>query len=77
MKSIDVGTKLQWSSGAGVLVGTVESIRLALNAADEMCAWIMVGKVSNLTEGKTYREDYRIQLNGTDGYMKMMKFVTL
>jgi len=74
MKPIQVGVKIEWTSAAGVLTGTVDSIRLALNAAQEMCAWIIVSKIKNLTENETYKDDYRVQLNGTDGNMKMLKF---
>lgn len=70
---ISVGSKVEWSSAAGVLTGTVKSIRIDLNGAGEMIPWVVVDRITNLTENKTLRQDYSIMLCGTHGYMVMMK----
>ena len=61
---IRIGTKLNWNSAAGNLTGVVTNIFIALNAADEMVAWI---SLKNLDEkfGTT-------TLCGTDNNLKML-----
>lgn len=41
------GDKVQWNSAAGVLVGTVQCIRIGKNALDKMIPWLQISDVSN------------------------------
>lgn len=66
---IEIGNKIRWTSRAGVLTGVVKSIKLDMNAAREVCPWIIVEDVENWV-GMTQPN---VMLNGNDGYLKMMK----
>lgn len=66
---IEVGTKIRWTSRAGVLEGVVKSIKLDLNAAKEVCPWFVVEKVTDYMD----KPLGNVQLNGNHGYLKMMK----
>lgn len=70
---IEVGTKIRWTSLAGVLTGKVKSIKLDMNAAKQVCPWMIIEDVKNhigMTESN-------VCLNGNDGYLKMMKVQVL
>ena len=70
---IERGNIIQWVSRAGKLKGLVSEIRLDLNAAQQVCAWMMVVDVVN-EDGEFQNNVY---LNATDGYLKMMKVEVL
>lgn len=70
---LETGTKIRWTSRAGVLTGIVKSIKLDLNAANEVCPWVIVEDVENWV-GMTQPN---VMLNGNDDYLKMMKVVVL
>lgn len=44
------GDKVQWNSAAGVLVGTVQCIRIGKNALDKMIPWLQISSISK-TDG--------------------------
>ena len=66
---LETGTKIRWTSRAGVLTGKIKTIKLDLNAANEVCPWIIVEEVENYIG----MSESNVCLNGTDGYLKMMK----
>lgn len=66
---IEVGTKIRWTSRAGVLTGIVKSIKLDMNAAKQVCPWFVVEDVENWVG----MSQPNVMLNGNDGYLKMMK----
>lgn len=68
---IENGTKIEWTSRAGVLTGVVTDIVLDLNAAGETIPWLMVRDVRNTA---TRKHESSLRLCGNVGYMKMMKF---
>lgn len=70
---IEVGTKIRWTSRAGVLTGKVKSIKLDMNAANEVCPWFIVEDVENWVG----MSQPNVQLNGNNGYLKMMKVSVL
>jgi hypothetical protein len=70
---IQRGNIIQWVSRAGTLKGLVRDIDLDLNAAQEVCAWMMIVDVVN-QDGEFQSNVY---LNATDGYLKMMKVEVL
>jgi hypothetical protein len=70
---IEKGNIIQWSSRAGKLKGLVRDIVLDMNAAQQVCAWMMVADVVN-EDGEFQNNVY---LNATDGYLKMMKVEVL
>jgi len=70
---IQKGNFIQWVSRAGTLKGMVRDVTLDLNAAKEVCAWMMVVDVVN-QDGEFQSNCY---LNATDGYLKMMKVSVL
>ena len=70
---IQRGNIIQWVSRAGTLKGLVRDIDLDLNAAQEVCAWMMIVDVVN-QDGEFQNNVY---LNATDGYLKMMKVEVL
>jgi hypothetical protein len=70
---IEKGNIIQWVSRAGKLRGYVRDITLDLNAAEEVCAWMMIVDVVD-------EDDVRqsnVYLNATNGYLKMMKVEVL
>lgn len=66
---LEIGTKIRWTSRAGVLTGVIKSIKLDMNAAKEVCPWILVEEVENWVG----MSQSNVMLNGNDGYLKMMK----
>ena len=70
---LEIGTKIRWTSRAGVLTGKVKSIKLDLNAAQQVCPWIIVEDVENYIG----MSQSNVMLNGNDGYLKMMKVMVL
>lgn len=70
---IQQGNIIQWVSRAGTLKGLVRDVVLDLNAAKQVCAWLMVVDVVN-QDGEFQSNVY---LNATDGYLKMMKVEVL
>jgi hypothetical protein len=70
---IEKGNIIQWSSRAGKLKGLVRDIVLDMNAAQQVCAWMMIVDVVN-QDGEFQNNVY---LNATDGYLKMMKVEVL
>lgn len=70
---IQKGNIIQWVSRAGTLKGLVRDVVLDLNAAKQVCAWLMVVDVVN-QDGEFQSNVY---LNATDGYLKMMKVEVL
>jgi hypothetical protein len=67
------GNFIRWTSKAGVLKGMVRDIDLGLNAAKQVCAWMVVVDVVN-EDGEFQSNCY---LNATDGYLKQMKVEVL
>jgi hypothetical protein len=41
------GDKVQWNSAAGVLIGTVQCIRIGKNALEKMVPWLQIENVVN------------------------------
>jgi hypothetical protein len=70
---MEIGNKIRWKSAAGVLTGVVKSIKLDMNAAKQVCPWILVEDVENWV-GMTQSN---VMLNGNDGYLKMMRVEVL
>ena len=70
---IERGNIIQWVSRAGKLKGLVRDVVLDMNAAQQVCAWMMVVDVVN-EDGEFQNNVY---LNATDGYLKMMKVEVL
>jgi len=70
---IQRGNMIQWVSRAGTLRGLVRDIDLDLNAAQEVCAWMMIVDVVDQDEVR----HSNCYLNATDGYLKMMKVEVL
>jgi hypothetical protein len=70
---MEIGNKIRWKSAAGVVTGVVKSIKLDMNAAKEVCPWILVEDVENWV-GMTQSN---VMLNGNDGYLKMMRVEVL
>jgi hypothetical protein len=70
---MEIGNKIRWKSSAGVLTGVVKSIKLDMNAAKQVCPWILVEDVENWV-GMTQSN---VMLNGNDGYLKMMRVEVL
>ena len=68
MDKILIGDRVRWECHAGTLRGEVVNIHLALNAKNELCPWLTIEYIDNNKTQTTV-------LNGTDGYLKMMKFV--
>jgi len=70
---IERGNIIQWVSRAGKLKGLVRDVVLDMNAAQQVCAWMMVVDVVN--EDGDFQNN--VYLNATDGYLKMMKVEVL
>lgn len=70
---LEIGTKIRWTSRHGVLTGKVKSIKLDMNAAKQVCPWIIIEDVTNYIG----MSESNVCLNGTDGYLKMMKVSVL
>jgi hypothetical protein len=70
---INIGDSIKWVSAAGVLTGTVKSIKLDLNAAGETIPWMTVQDIV----GENGRVRSGVCLPGTDGYFAMMKLEVL
>ena len=70
---LETGTKIRWTSRAGVLTGIIKSIKLDMNAANQVCPWMLIEDVENYL-GMTQSN---VMLNGNDGYLKMMKVEVL
>ncbi len=67
------GNVVQWVSRAGTLKGMVRDVVLDLNAAKQVCAWLMIVDVVN-QDGEFQSNCY---LDATDGYLKQMKVEVL
>ena len=70
---IEKGNIIQWVSRAGTLKGMVREIVLDMNAANEVCPWMMIVDVVN-QDGEFQSNCY---LNANNGYLKMMKVSVL
>lgn len=70
---IEKGNIIQWVSRAGTLKGLVSEIIIDMNAARELCAWMMIVDVVN-QDGEFQNNVY---LNATNGNLKMMKVEVL
>lgn len=70
---INIGDSIRWVSAAGVLTGTVKSIKLDLNAAGQTIPWMTVQDIV----GENGRIRSGTCLPGTDSYFSMMKLEVL
>lgn len=70
---LEIGNTIRWTSRYGVLTGKVKSIKLDMNAAKQVCPWIIIEDVTNYIG----MSESNVCLNGTDGYLKMMKVSVL
>ena len=70
---IERGNVIQWVSRAGILEGTVLDIVLDMNAANQVCPWMIVKDIQD-EDGEFHSN---VMLNGNDGYLKMMKVEVL
>ena len=61
---INIGDSIRWVSAAGVLTGTVKSIKLDLNAAGQTIPWMTVQDIV----GENGRIRSGTCLPGTDGF---------
>jgi hypothetical protein len=73
---IKVGSTIEWTSGAGVLFGTVSEIYINYAANGQMVPWMFVDNVVKLEngvhiDGRLFAK--RSHLNANHGYMVMMK----
>lgn len=66
---VRIGDRVRWESAAGTIRGEIVDISLGLNARDELVPWLTVEYMTY-----TYNRVTRIQICGTDSYLKMMKF---
>ena len=64
---VRVGDRVRWECHAGTIRGEILEIRLAHNAKDELIPWLIIEYINDNKPGK-------INLCGTDSYLKMMKF---
>ena len=67
IENISVGTRIRWSSAAGILTGTVSKIYLGKNAANGLIPWIIT-KID--TGGSS-------NFAGTESYLAMLKVETI
>jgi hypothetical protein len=69
-KLVRIGDRVRWESAAGTIRGEIVDISLGLNANQELIPWLTV-------EHMVLNRTCRIQICGTDSYLKMMKFTVI
>ena len=61
---LTTGSLVQWSSAAGILVGTITRIDIDLNGANKMVPWIIIKRIDTGTS---------VMICGTDDNLKGMR----
>jgi hypothetical protein len=72
---IEIGSKIRYSSAAGVLTAVVDNIVLDLNAANQTIPWLDLAIIKVGEKIVPMRKGTRLCAN--DNYLKMMKVEVL
>ncbi len=70
MNTIEPGTKISWVSLAGILEGTVKSVKIVKNASNTMVPFMVIENVIGRYDRKLHSNQF---MAATDSYMKIIK----
>jgi|Laugrefa1bdmlbdn_1035148.scaffolds.fasta_scaffold127601_1 hypothetical protein len=70
MNTIEPGTKISWVSLAGILEGTVKSVKIVKNASETMVPFMIIENVIGRYDRVKHSNVF---MAATDSYMKIMK----
>ena len=67
---VKIGDRVRWTSAEGDIRGEIVSMRLGLNAANEVIPWLTI-------ECMRYGRLQHIDMCGLESHLRMMKFVVI